>query len=565
MKVKIYLLATVFFFAAQSLTAQTHFAEWVKTIETANHGNTNINNVLYDGTNVIVNGSYINGVSNFLGQELPGGIGSNGVIAKLTTEGERIWTTTLTGDNFGEFFDMALDSENNIILAGWNTSLDTVRVNGEPVITNNGQWLTFGMIMKLSGTDGSLMWIRVMTSTEYSYLNPTKVTIDENDEVFVTGYYGCPFVIDQIEFPYTYEWGDNFFFMKLNSEGTVLWGQHLAAEASGAYGAIRSIVSNNEALYCAFEYYTPYVVNGEPLPYTGQNYWLTLLKISKATGEILATNPFGTEGNQILHEIALDASGNLIAVGFFSTENPLVIGDMTLQGVGLDDGFILKSDHDLNFIWAKSMGGEYTDRAFNVQTDANDRIYIGGGFDCYTDFQYDGASVLPSRLPNSLSNFLVVTNTDGDFLNAAAVYGQGIESILSFNSSVVVSNRENVDLYCVGNFYDYVQFVEGQTLYGEHNVGYIYKWKIDVLTAVESADAATATFSVYPNPFNDFLHINLPGKSAKVELFNSLGAKVAAHEIHHSTTIDLRHLEAGSYFVRLASENLVQTVKLVKH
>lgn len=112
--------------------------------------------------------------------------------------------------------------------------------------------------------------------------------------------------------------------------------------------------------------------------------------------------------------------------------------------------------------------------------------------------------------------FHIAANYDGDFLNAAAVYGQGIESILSFNSSVFVSNRENAELYCMGNFYDYVQFVEGQTLYGAHNVGYIYKWNIDVLTAVESADATTATFSVYPNPFNDFLHINLSGKAAKV-------------------------------------------------
>jgi hypothetical protein len=565
MKIKNYLFATILLLFASNLIAQTHYAEWVETIESINHGNTNINNVLHDGTDLIVNGSYLNGEGSFLGQALPGGGGSNGLIAKLTTEGALLWATTLTGDNFGGFFDMALDGDNNIVLAGWNTSLDTIKVNGEPVIINNGQWFTFGMIMKISGTDGSLMWFRYMTSTEYAYLNPTKLTIDENDEIFVTGYYNCPFQIDQIDFPYTHEWGDNIFFLKLNEEGTAIWGTYLSAASNGAFAGIRSMASNEEAFYCSFEYSAPYIVNGEPLPYTGEYYWLSLLKVSKESGEIIAVNPFGGVGGQAIQDIALDNSGNVVAVGYFDAANPLTIGSTTLQGIGDNDGFIFKCDPDLNFLWAKSMGGEYTDRAFNVTTDASNRIYIGGGFDCFTDFQYDGIIVLPSRMPNSLSNFLVVTDGNGQFLNSAGMYGENVETTISFASADLVRDRENIAVYCGGYFYNYVEFVEGETLFGNHNIGYIYKWDIDVLTAIENPGSPDASFSVYPNPFTDFIQVNLSGRSAKVEIFNTLGAKVASSEIKDSGAISLKQTKPGTYFIRLTNEHLVQTLKIIKH
>lgn len=565
MKFKHYLLVAITLFIINGVSAQTHYVDWIKTIESANHGNTNINNVIHDGSDLIVNGSYLGGDGNFSGQILPGGIGNNSVIAKLTTEGALLWTTTLTGDNFGGLFDMALDGDNNIVLTGWNTSLDTIKVNGEPVIINNGQWLTFGIIMKISGVDGSLMWFRYMTSTEYAYLNPTKVSIDENDEIFVTGYYNCPFQFDQIDFPYNHEWGDNMLFMKLDQEGTAIWGTHLTAAGNGAWGGIRSIVSNEEALYCSFEYYSPYLVNGEPLPYTGENYWLTLLKVSKATGEIITVNPFGSIGGQAIRDIALDNSGNIVAVGHFEAETPLTIGNTTLQGIGGNDGFIFKCDSDLNFLWAKSMGGEFTDQAFNVTTDANNRIYIGGGFDCFTDFRYDGTSVLPARMPNSLSNFLVVTDSNGQFLNSAGLYGEGVETIISFASATLARDRENIDIYCVGNFYDYVEFIEGETLFGEHNVGYIYKWDIEVATAVGNPGSQNTVFSIYPNPFTDFLNVNLSGKSANVEVFNASGATVASGKIKDSGSISLKHIEPGTYFIRLTHENSAQTIKIIKH
>ncbi len=564
MKIKHYHLVAIMLIIINGSNAQTHYADWIKTIESAAHGSTNINNVLYDGNNLIVNGSYLGGDANFSGQILPGGIGGNSVIAKLTTEGSILWTTTMTGDNYGGFFDMALDADNNIVLSGWNTSLDTLKVNGEPVIINNGQWLTFGIIMKISGADGSLMWFRYMTSTEYAYLNPTKISIDENEEIFVTGYYSCPFEIDQINFPYNHEWGDNMFLLKLNQGGNAIWGSYLSSADNGAWGSIRSIASNEEALYCSFEYYSHYLVNGEPLPHTGENYWLTLLKVSKTNGEIIAVNPFGGIGGQSIKDITLDNSGNVIAVGYFQADTPLTIGNTTLQGIGGDDGFIFKCDGNLNFLWAKSMGGEYTDQAFNVTTDTKNRIYIGGGFDCYTDFLYDGVSVLPSRMPNSLGNFLVVTDGNGHFLNSAGLYGEGVETIISFASATVPDDRENVAIYCVGNFYDYVEFIEDEMLFGEHNTGYIYKWTLDVVSGINDFRPQDTACSVYPNPFTDFINVNLSGRSAKIEIYNAFGSIVASDEIFDSGSISLGRAEAGTYFVRLTIENSVQTIKMIK-
>lgn len=563
MKAKLYLVLIVLIFLAVRLSAQSHHAEWLETIETNNHTNSHINNVLHDGSDLIINGYYF-GSGDFLGIELPWAVGANAVISKFTTEGEPIWTTCLTGNDIDVFYDMVIDNDNNIILTGWTSSTDTIRLNGEPVIYNNGLYLNHGMVMKISSTDGSLIWFRYFAGEEYYTLNSTKLAVDENNEIYVTGYYQTPFQLDQVSFPYEKIYGDNIFILKLDAEGTAVWGQYLTTISDGGWAMIRSIVSGSAAVYFSLEYYSPYIVNGEPLPYSGEYYWLALMKMSEESGEITNVNAFGSDGGQVIQDITADSEGNILAVGVFTSETPLTIGDITLEGNGGNDGFIMKTDSELNNLWAKPMGGEYTDMAFNVNTDENDRIYIGGGFDCYTEFTYDGEVVLPGRNPNSLSSFLVVTDENGEFEHSFGMYGEGIESVISFASAAVVNANNQVNVYCAGNFYDNVEFVENNVAYADHNTGYLYKWILPLVVSAEN-QAANAQISIYPNPFTDYLMVNYQGGQARIDLYDQKGSLVLSQTITEQGRFAVDHLKTGTYLLRLSTEKTVQTLKIIKN
>jgi len=546
-----------------ALNAQHHYAEWVKTIET-NGTNSNMNNLLFDGQNYIVNGSYfLSGTFN--GNILQEASSANAMISKIDPDGNHIWLSQVYGDGMVSFFDMAFDSDKNIVLAGWTTSQQAVYVNGEMIIEGDGSWVNNSMVIKLSGADGSLMWHRHWTGAEYTTLNASKVAVDENDNVYVSGYYNTPWEIDGISFPYNFIFGDDVYILKFNPEGAVVWGNYWPSIDNMGFSLIRSLVVNDEALYFSLEYSLPVIVNGEPLPHTGEYYWLAVAKVSKETGEVVNINPFGTEGGQLIQQLALDNSGNIVVVGWFTAENPITIGDFTLNGYGYDDGFIFKMNSDLEVIWAKDMGGLYTDRAFNVQIDEDNTLFVGGGFDSTEDFLYDGQKVLDSRIPASLAMCYLQLHADGSFIQSAGLYGQMDGTVLSFTSAYANPAETMLEVICTGNFIGGVTFTEGQQINTDHNRGFVYKWLLPDVTSVGDLSNEATSCRIYPNPATDYLTIDPVNQRLEITLVDITGRLIFSSAIETMTTISISELPSGIYMMNMKNQNMQRSLKVIKN
>lgn len=90
-------------------------------------------------------------------------------------------------------------------------------------------------------------------------------------------------------------------------------------------------------------------------------------------------------------------------------------------------------------------------------------------------------------------------------------------------------------------------------------------------TSVESI-SANSPLSLYPNPTADraTLSFESPGGSLQVDVFNALGAQLMHLPDHHyppgpiTIDLDLGHLPAGNYSVRLRGAHFVRTTLLVK-
>jgi len=81
-------------------------------------------------------------------------------------------------------------------------------------------------------------------------------------------------------------------------------------------------------------------------------------------------------------------------------------------------------------------------------------------------------------------------------------------------------------------------------------------------------------FSVYPNPFNEALHINYTLKTAgyiKIAIYNSIGNEVGVIEEgekaagNHKTIFEGSHLSAGMYYCKIYSGDDVKLTKVVKN
>lgn len=72
---------------------------------------------------------------------------------------------------------------------------------------------------------------------------------------------------------------------------------------------------------------------------------------------------------------------------------------------------------------------------------------------------------------------------------------------------------------------------------------------------------ALDNFSVYPNPVQDILHIDAAFTVEKVNVYNTLGKKVAASS---SKTIDVSYLPSGIYFAEILSEGNRAVKRIIK-
>lgn len=78
-------------------------------------------------------------------------------------------------------------------------------------------------------------------------------------------------------------------------------------------------------------------------------------------------------------------------------------------------------------------------------------------------------------------------------------------------------------------------------------------------------DPAFGSFSHYPNPVKNELNLSSAKNISDVAVFNILGQQVVTKAINaNQTKIDMSNLSAGTYIVKVTSENLTKTFKVVK-
>lgn len=73
------------------------------------------------------------------------------------------------------------------------------------------------------------------------------------------------------------------------------------------------------------------------------------------------------------------------------------------------------------------------------------------------------------------------------------------------------------------------------------------------------------TLKVYPNPVKNILNLSGTQNISNVTVFNMLGQQMMTKAINaNESQIDMSHLASGTYFVKVAAENQVKTMKVIK-
>ncbi|WP_415831501.1 T9SS type A sorting domain-containing protein [Flavobacterium terrigena] len=70
---------------------------------------------------------------------------------------------------------------------------------------------------------------------------------------------------------------------------------------------------------------------------------------------------------------------------------------------------------------------------------------------------------------------------------------------------------------------------------------------------------------LYPNPVKSIFNISLDKEITTVSIYNLLGQEVLSKSVNsNETSIDVADLSAGTYLVKITSNNEVKTLRIIK-
>lgn len=226
------------------------------------------------------------------------------------------------------------------------------------------------------------------TEGDFSY----KLATDETGNVYITGYYN-----DKIDFdpgPETHylDTGtsqDNIFVAKYDLAGNYIWAFSIGSIGLDA-GCDIAIDANS---YVYLTGYFASTVDFDPGPETHNlvasvynDFFIAKFDID---GNFIwaksAGNPFSNDSGYC---IRIDDTGSVYVAGEFSgtTDFDPGAGEYSLVSNGGFDIFFAKYDFDGNFIWAKSMGGNYNDACISMAISSVDDLFLTGSFQMTCDF-----------------------------------------------------------------------------------------------------------------------------------------------------------------------------------
>ena len=490
-------------------------------------------------------------------------------IQKLNSDGNFQWVKTV-GGAWANFIgtDITLDSLGNIIVTGlFNGTADFNPGTDSLFYSSNGPELD-GFVLKLDN-EGGFLWTHVLDGQLSN--NYTSIAVDSINNIYLTGEYQ-----DTIDFDpgsatlnLISNGGKDIFIQKLNSEGELIWVKSLGGSNDSEYQTDRVnciTLNSSEGLYISGSYYD--TVDFDP----GTNeFGLTsnggadgfVLKLN-LDGEFIWAFSLGGIEDDYCNEVKIDHSEKLVIIGVFQDLIDIDPGtdEFNLSSIGNFDGYILKTNLESDFIWARSFGGTGNDGASNIDFDSLNNIYLTGNFEETVDFD-PGTAVYNLTSVNQPDIFVLKLDSIGEFKWVKNFTGG---TSLKSPGSIIV-NEAGSSIYLNGTFTRTVHFDPNSENFDLTSIemsfdAFIVKLQEESNVIKEISDEPL--LSIYPNPSDGHLTIEFKSlQEVDIKMFNLSGQVVYSQEginaISHQFEVDE---PSGIYILEISSPKFKQYYKV---
>ncbi|MFC2111335.1 SBBP repeat-containing protein [Bacteroidota bacterium] len=214
-----------------------------------------------------------------------------------------------------------------------------------------------------------------------------------------------------------------------------------------------------------------------------------------------------------------------------------------------------------SFEWAKQMGGTGNDAGESITTDNNGNIYTTGSFYGTVDFD-PGSGTTNLTSAGSGDIFIQKLDASGNLLWIKQMGG------ITFDIGYSITTDNSGNIYSTGNFEGTADFDPGSGIANLTSVGNydIFIQKLGTSTASISKKTIFKEVSIYPNPTQDIVNINLGNlKDVSIKVFNVRNQLIYYKENINTPIYKFELKEAaGVYFIELNADGEKQQYKLIK-
>lgn len=241
-----------------------------------------------------------------------------------------------------------------------------------------------------------------------------------------------------------------------------------------------------------------------------------------------------------------------------STTNPTAVGSTQRLNVVFGGETVTTGAGTIDWLWTP---GNLTGNAITVSPTTN-TVYTVRGTNpvtgCFTETTVNVNVIsTPAPIGTSPQTFAVDNLADAT-----------IEDIVVLGTNVVWYPTENDALANTNALAPGTQLVSGQTYYAiqtENGCRSLSALAVSVTVTLGVDSFDSASFKAYPNPVKDVLNLSYSSEISSVEVFNMLGQKVMTKALNVAQgQIDMSNLTSGNYIVKVTSEGLTKTIKVVK-
>jgi gliding motility-associated-like protein len=357
------------------------------------------------------------------------------------------WATYYGGSSGEQFYDIATDGNNNVVVTG-NTSsgnFPTTPGTAQPSAGGGGD----AFIVKIDAL-GNPIWATYYGGNSGDY--GRALTIDALNNSIVTGYtFSTNFPVGATAGNFIFQpvfagvGLANAFILKLNPNGLLEWATYYGGVGGfgGSVGhgiAVDNLTNNifitGETRNTDF----PTILACQATA-PGGYYDAFLLKFAPNGNRLWATY-LGGSGTDIAEDVAVDLLGNAIVVGRTNSTNfPGTTGMLQPTSNGFEDGFIAKYDNNnmsCNLLWASYLGGSSSDNIYSVSADSYGNILLTGNTNS-TNFPIIVPALQPTKGTGS-DAFVSKLNSLGTVLLWSTFYGGSAQD---FGRSITADAADN--------------------------------------------------------------------------------------------------------------------------